>query len=189
MILTVATTRVRHLINQTDNTNTLYDDTNFIANVLNEGRRLFASILPESKLPKLRKSASLTVASNVGAYPSDFLRPLNDPYVLIDSKVGRRVKEGERWRLRYLSSNDLLDDEYYYERSDGVVALSATSITYEYLKTPDDLSGTDNVELPSFVDDLVVDYAFKRCMGTTRGDKELALMIWRDIKEEMGALQ
>ena len=189
MTSTESILRVRNLINQTDSTNTLYDDTNFIAHVLNQGRRLFASILPESKLPKLRVSAALVVGSNVGAYPTDFLRPLNDPYVLIDSTVARRVKEGERWRLRFLASNDLTDDEYYYERSDGVVALAATAITYEYLKKPTALSASDNVELPAEVDDMVIDFAFHKCMGTTRGDKELAAMLWRESKEQVGALQ
>jgi len=193
MTLAQGLSRVRELINQTDNTNTLWSDTQ-IGDFLNQGRRLFASILPEEKLPKLKKTASLTVSTFVGSWPTDFLRPLNNPRVTTDSYgtgfvEARKIPEGEKWRLRFLSSNDLTDDSYYYERSDGVVTLTATSINYEYLKIPDDLSSSDSVEMPAGVDDMVIDFAFHKCVGTTRGDKELAVLLWRDIKDELGGVQ
>ena len=188
MTLAQGLSRVRELINQTDNTNTLWSDTQ-IGDFLNQGRRLFASILPEDKLPKLRKAAALVVTANVGAYPTDFLRILKNGRTLVDSVEGRRVPDNERWRYRFLSSNDLTDDEYYYERSDGVVALAATAITYEYLKTPVNLSTSDSVEMPAGVDDMVVDFAFHKCVGTTRGDKELAVLLWRELKDELGGVQ
>lgn len=198
MTLTQGDTRVRHLINQTSTTNTLFDSTEFIAKVLNQGRRLFASILPEDKLPKLRKSVTLSNSTNgvtVGDYPTDFLRKVEQPYVTINSIVAVRIPDQERWRLRFLESNDLIksgaSQYYYWERSDGVYFLpnSDVAVVYEYLKYPDDLGVSDNVELPPDVDDLVVDFAFKKCMGTTRGNLELATFLAREQGLIIGAKQ
>jgi len=203
MTLTQGETRVRHLANQISTTNTLFDNTNFIDEALNQGRRMFASILPEEKLPKLIKSVALTVTAEVGAYPTDFFRTLKNPYVTVTAGtppvvyVGVRIPEVERWRLKFLDnagySNDLLDNYYYYERSDGVVCLSnsetITAITYQYLKKPDALSGSDNIELPPDVDDLVVDFAFKKMMGTTRGNLELAVFLAKEQGLIIGAKQ
>lgn len=203
MTLTGGETRVRHLINQTDSTNTKFDNTNFIDVALNQGRRMFATILPEEAVPKLRKSVALVVTAEVGAYPSDYLRSLANPFVTLTSASGtfpgRRIPENERWRLRWIDNtnfeSDLYDDYYYYERSDGVVGLhnsaTVTGITYEYLKAPDALSVSDNVELPTDIDDLVVDYAFQKCMGTRRGDLQLAVFLANQrnatLKERMAS--
>ena len=148
MTLLEGETRVRHLLNQISTSNTLYDNTNFIDQVLNQGRRMFASILPEEMLPKLITSVALVITSEVGAYPADFLRPLKNPHVTItggaggSTFVGVRIPEKERWRLKWMDntdySNDLLDDYYYYERSDGVVGIHSTAtvtgIAYQYLR-------------------------------------------------------
>lgn len=198
MTLSGADTRVRHLINQTDSANTLFDSTNFIANVLNQGRRMFASILPEEMIPKLRKSVALSVVAEVGAYPADFLRTVKDPYITCsdgaDTFIPVRISEHERWRMKFLEINTtLLSGYYYYERSDGVVIISSATtidaITYEYIKTPADLSGSDNVEMPADIDDLVIDFAFEKCMGTSRGNLELATFLAKNRGLTIGAKQ
>lgn len=197
MTKTEAETRVRHLLNQTDSSNTLYDNTNFIDHALNEGRRLFATILDERYLIRLRKSASLTVAAGVGTYPTDFLKIVKDPYVVIDTEVATRIPDNERWRLRFLSNAESAapsvanDVYYYYEDSSGVKALpsSAAAITYEYIKTPGDLDANENYELPDSVNDLTVEYAFEKCTGTTRGDKELAVYLANKQKLKIDGMQ
>jgi len=192
MTLVEAETRVRHLANQISTTNTLFDNTNFIDHVLNQGRRMFASILPEQKLPKLRKSATLAIASFIGTYPSDFLRPMEMPNVLINVGAGLvKARRIESWRLNI--TNALLDNIYFYERSDGIVETTGTmtACTYEYIKTPAALSGTtaDSTDLPIDVEDLVIDFAFKKCMGTTRGNLELATFLAREQGMIIGAKQ
>lgn len=198
MTLTEGQTRVRYLLNQTDSSNTLYDNTNLIDHALNSGRRLFASILDEQYLVKLRKRSALTVTSGVGAYPSDYLKSVIDPYVTIAvsgaSVVAKFLSPEERWRLRFMADMDYANagttTTYYYEDSSGIVLLptSATGCSYEYIKNPTELSGTDNTELPETVDDVVVEFAFQYCLGTTRGDRELAQIIARERNLKIGAL-
>lgn len=198
MTLTEAQTRVRHLLNQTDSSNTLYDNTNLINHALNSGRRLFASILDEQYLPKLRKRSTLTVAGGVGAYPSDYLKSVVDPYVSITvsgaAVVAKFLPPEERWRLRFMSdmtyANAGTTTTYYYEDSSGVVLFptSATGCSFEYIKIPDDLGVSENLELPDSVNDMVIEFAFQYCLGTTRGDKELATIIARDRNLKIGAL-
>jgi len=195
MTLVEAQTRVRHLVGQTSTTNTVFDNAEFIKIVLDQGRRSFATILPEEKLPKLVKSSDLgALSSEVGSYPADFLRPLKNPHVTITTAaatyVGVRIPNNERWRLKWIDNttfnSDLTDEYYYYERSDGVIGLHATvtitAIGYQYLKTPAVMSTTtaDSQDLPLDVEDLVIDFAFKKCMGTTRGNLELAKFLARE---------
>lgn len=194
MTLAGATTRVRHLINQTSSSNTLFDDTNFIANVLNQGRRMFASILPEERVPKLRIYAPWTVTANVAAHPSNFLKEAMNPNTNITVGGGvfiaRKIPIDEMWRFRIIRPNsvyvsDILDEYYFYERSDGIYFPTSDTISMcvrDYIKVPTDLSTTDNVELPGDLDDQVVDFAFRRCMGTTRGDRELALYLLKEAQ-------
>lgn len=202
MTLTGATLRVRHLINQTSSSNTLFDDTNFIANVLNQGRRMFASILPEAQIPKLRKSAtwSAAAAANTFSHPSDYLKEAVDPITTItvagSSYEARKLPKDELWRVRTIKSNnsytsDFLDEYYYYERSDGISFLNGTitACVRDYIKVPTDLSASDNVELPEDLDDMVVDFAFQKCEGTTRGDKELAVLLMKERNTLIGARQ
>lgn len=195
MTLTEGLTRVRHLINQTDNTDTLFDDTNFIGYALNQGRRMFATILPEGKIPKLRKRGTLTCSANVGPYPSDYLKSvsINNIQVVISGSTydAKLLKPDEMWLLGQVRANstytnDLLTQIYCYERDDGVRAETSSTVTtiyWDYIVKPVDLDGTDRVDLPENYDDLVVDFAFKKCLGTKRGDKELANLIWRQTKE------
>lgn len=188
MTLTEATTRVRNLLNQTDTANTLWDDDDFITHALNEARRWFATILDESYLIRLRTRAALSVSGGVGTYPTDFLRVVNDPYVTIDTVPASRIPENERWRLKHLANQDSIaanvsnESVYYYEDSAGVNLLpsSATACSYEYVAIPDDLSGSENYELPDSINDLTVHYAFEKCLGTTRGSRELALQLAKD---------
>lgn len=186
MTITEARTRVRNKLNQTDSTNTLYSDSDFIDHELNAARRFLASVLADQYLVKLRKRTALTVSSGIGAYPTDFLRVAGNAYVALDGTPAKRLDESERWRLRYLDStnqnlgtpNSANGYYVYWEESDGVHTLpTATTIQYEYIKTPDDLDATDNKELPESVDDLTVDFAFESCMRSTRGDQGLALAL------------
>lgn len=144
---------------------------------------MFASILPESVLTGLRDTGSLSPSSGVAAYPTDFLRKLSDPGVLVDSVYAREIPAGEKWRLRMLEGNDNVKsangDKYYWETDEGIHCLptSASAITYPYIKKPVDLSGSDDTSMPPDVDDMVVDYVFEKLMGTRRGDKELAVLL------------
>lgn len=179
MTTTTLRATVRRRINQTSNTNTQFADA-MIDELGNQARRMFAAILPESILTTLRKTANLSPSSGLVAYPTDFLRKLIDPGIKIDSVYAREIQSGEMWRLRFLESNDNVKsgtaDKYYWETDDGIHCLptSATTITYKYIRVPDDLDGDANADMPLDVDDMVVDFVFEKLMGTRRGDKELA---------------
>lgn len=181
--LTGETTKVRHLLDQTSSSDTQFDDTNFIAVALNAGRRAFARILPQEMMPGLKTIGTITLTSGYGAFPSDFLRHVEDGQQLVDSVIAREIKPGERWRLKFLSSNDLIKgsstDKYWFSHRSGVnvYPTTASAMTFQYIKEPTDLSGSDNTELPVDIDDMVVEYAFERCMGTARGDLDLAIYI------------
>lgn len=182
--LTGEITKVRLLLDQNSNTDTQYSDT-MIGNLLNQGRRMFARLLPEDMIPNLKTTASLTLTSGYSAFSSNFLRHVADPEVKVDSVVARPIPIGERWRLKFLSGNDLIkgssSDKYYYFDDSGVNVLptTATAISFPYIKKPTDLSGTSSVELPEDIDDMVVDWAFEKCAGTSRGDMELAVYLAR----------
>ena len=175
---------VRRRIHQTDNTNTQFSDS-MIDELGNQARRMFAAILPETILTGLVTGydASLAVAAGVASYPSTFLRPLTTKEVLVDSVHADPINRGEEWRLKYQETSDLVKsgsaNKYYQENATGIRVwpTSASAITYPYIKTPGDLSGVDNVELPPDVDDMVIDFVFEKLMGTRRGDKELAVIL------------
>lgn len=180
-----ARTRVRQLLDQTDNTDTQFSDS-MIDNLVNQGRRLFARILPNEMLPNLKKTGSLSLTSGYSAFPSDFLRRVPDAEVKVDSVFAKEIEQGERWRLRELANNTLTApgaaQKYYYLDDAGVNALptSATTLSLPYIKMPAVLDGTDNTDLTDDVEDFTIDFAFYRCMGTERGDVELATFILQE---------
>jgi len=186
MLLANAKADVQQLLDQTTITNTQFDDTNFLPDALNRARRAFAAILPESEIPKLIKIASLTIVAGVGTYPTDFLKKMKYPYVTIGLVGGtaypaKRIAPEDNWRRTLLESSSLtLSDatstKYYIEASNGILLFPATSTLcyYQYIMTPTDLGAVDNIELPLYVDDLVIWHVFEQCMSTQRGDQELA---------------
>jgi len=184
MTTTTLRATVRRRLNQTDNTNTQFVDA-MIDELGNQARRMFAAILPPSILPNLRATSGLSVTSGVATYPSDFLRPLNDTVIDVDSVVATRIPTGESWRLRYLEGNDNTKsangDKYFYESADSIQVLptSATTINYKYIRKPDDLDGSANADMPLDVDDMVVDFVFEKLMGTRRGNLDLATYLAR----------
>jgi hypothetical protein len=177
------TTKVRHLLDQTDNTDTQFDDTNFIAVALNAGRRALARILPQEMIPGLKTIDNLSLANGFSGFSSNFFRHVIDGEQLIDSVQAREIPPGERWRLKFLSNNDLVkggaNDKYYFWHRTGVQCYPTDAVTFtiQYIKKPTDLAAGDNVELPEDISDMAVEYAFERCMGSQRGDTELALYI------------
>jgi len=193
MTTTTLRATVRRRINQTDNMNTQFADS-MIDELGNQARRMFAAILPEGILSSLRKSGSLTPSSGVASYPADYLRSLKDPEVLVDSVHANKIPLGEKWRLRYLESNDNVKsgttDKYYWETDAGIHCLptTATAITYPYIRVPDDLDTEANADMPLDVDDMVIDYVFEKLMGTRRGDKELAVYLANQKGSLLGAM-
>jgi hypothetical protein len=177
------TLKVRHLLDQTDNTDTQYDDTNFIAVALNRGRRAFARILPQEMLPGLKTTQDLTLTSGYAAFHATFLRHVVDGEQLVDSVQAREIPPGERWRLKFIESNDLTKsgsaDKYYFFHSAGVnvYPTTATIFTHQFIMKPTDLGVGDNLELPEDVSDMATEYAFEVCLGTQRGDMELAIYL------------
>lgn len=177
------TTKVQHLLDQTDSTDTQFDSTNFIANALNQGRRVFARILPQEMIPGLKTISNLTLAVGYAELPSDFLRHVQDGEQLVDSVQAREIPPGERWRLRFINSNDLTKggskDKYWFTHRSGVNVYPKNAVTFtlQYIKEPTALSASDNTELSEDINDMVVDFAFERCMGTARGDVDLAVYI------------
>lgn len=186
MTSTGGETAVRYLINQTNASDSLFS-TNFIQNLLNQGRRMFAVILPSKIIPNLigGESTAITITSGVVPYPSDFLRPLKDKVVKIGATtaniIAQQILPGDEWRLKFLEINDLTKSgsasKYYRETGRGIEAYPTTDtkMIYPYIKKPTILSGVDNAELPLDVDDMVIDFAFEKLMGTPHGsDYELA---------------
>lgn len=177
------TTKVRHLLDQTDNTDTQFDDTNFIAVALNAGRRAFARILPQEMIPSLITIQNLALANGYIGFHTSFLRHVEDGEQLVDSVQAREIPRGERWRLKFLSGNDLakggFDDKYYFFHRAGVnvYPTDAVTFTHQFIQEPTDLGAGANVEFAEDVSDMVVEYAFERCLGTQRGDTELAVYI------------
>jgi len=175
---------IRRRLNQTDNTNTQFADA-MIDELGDEGRLVFAGMLPEKILTALQKTSDLSPTTGLASYPTDYLRSLEDPYVLVDSVYASLIPLGQKWRLKFQESNDLVKsgaaNKYYWETDDGIHCLptTATTITYKYLRIPDPLDAVANLDMPLDVDPLVVDYVFEKMMGTRRGDKELALMLAR----------
>ncbi len=184
MTTTTLRATVRRRLNQTSNSNTQFADT-LIDELGNQARRMFAAILPENMLADLRKTSDLSPSSGLVAHPSDFLRMLKSPRVLIDSVYANKLETEETWRLKFLESNDNVKsgsaDKYYWEADDAIHCLptTATTITYKYIKVPGDLSGVADVDMPPDVDDMVIDFVFEKCMATRRGDKELAVFLAR----------
>ena len=182
MTTTTLRATVRRRLNQTSNANTQFAD-EMIDELGNQGRRMFAAILPESVLTSLRETAALSPSSGLVAYPTDFLRNLEDPGVLVDAVQAKKIKSGEKWRIKFLEGNDNVKsgaaDKYYWETDDGIHCLptAATAITYKYIRIPDALDSEVNADMPLDVDDMVIDFVFEKCMGTRRGDKELAVWL------------
>jgi hypothetical protein len=176
-------TKVRNLLDETSSSNTRFHETNFIPFALNDGRRAFARILPQEMLPGLVTTQDLTLASGYVAFHATFFRHYIGGRQLVDGVIAHEIPPEERWRLRFLSSNDLVkgdaEDKYYFFEKSGVLVYPTTAITFthQFIKTPTDLGVSDNLELPDDVDNYVVEYAFERCMGTQRGDTELASYI------------
>ncbi len=183
--LTAEVTRVRNLLGQTSTTNTQFTDT-VIGDFLQEGRRIFARILPQEMIPGLKTTSNLSLSSGFAAFPSDFLRHVVDGEQLVDSVQAREISAGERWRLKFLSGNDLVKggsaDKYWFSHKTGlnVYPTSATTFTFQYIKKPTDLSGSANEELPADLNDLVVEYAFQKTQSTARGDLEIAVAIAKE---------
>jgi hypothetical protein len=191
-VLATEILKVRYLLDQTVNTDTQFDDTYFLPNALNQGRRMFARILPEEMIPGLQTTGTITLTAGFGAFPSDLLRHIADPYVIVvaagKSIVASEIVQGERWRLGFLEGNGLTagsipnEIAYYIKYKTGIQVWpnSATSVTFPYIKEPTALSSSDNTELPLDVDDMVVTYAFYRCMNTQRGDMDIAQQILKE---------
>lgn len=181
--LTGETTKVRHLLDQTSSSDTQFDDTNFIAVALNDGRRAFTRILPQEMIPGLISLANLTLTVGYAAFDSTFFRHVVDGEQKVDGVIAREIPPGERWRLKFLINNDLVkgdgEDKYYFFHRAGVNVYPTTAVTFthQFIRKPTDLSGSDNTDFPPDVDNMVVEYAFERCMGTQRGDTELAVYI------------
>jgi len=198
MTLAQALLRVRQALNQTSNSNTLWTDAN-ITDELEAGRRYFATILDDKYLSKLRKTSSaITLTGGVGAYPTDFLRLIDNGYATFTSVVLAtavpmvRLPEDERWRLRFFNTTDQVfatpqdtvaeSNPVYWETSGGirvlpVVAGGASSILYEYIFIPTALTTNDDELLGENVNDMVIEYAIEAVMRSTRGDQGLALSL------------
>ncbi len=153
---------VRRRINQTDNTKTQFADA-MIDELGDQARRMFAAILPEEMLADLRATSTLTPSSGLASYPADYLRRLKDPRILVDSVYANPIPSGDKWRLKFLESNDQVksgsSNKYYWESDDGINCLptTATAIVLKYIKVPPALSGSDDTSMPPDVDDMVVD--------------------------------
>lgn len=177
--------RVRDLLDQTNTADTQFDQ-DMVDDLVSQGRRLFARLLPTQMFPSLKTGASLTVTAGIAPFPADFLRFVFGARILVDSVDARFIPEDEMWRIKYLEQNDLVKsgalDKYFYLRTNGVGVLpsDASAVTFEYLKTPGVLSGTDNTDLPKDVEDLSIMYAFEKMMNTQRGDVELGVALARD---------
>ncbi len=173
---------IRRRINQSSNTDTQFADS-MIDELGNQGRRMFAGILPEKILTSLRTTGALSPSSGLVAYPADYLRGLDDPGYLVDSVYASIIPKGEKWRTRFMEGNDNVKsgaaDKYVWETDDGIHCLptTATTITFKYIRTPDVLDASANADMPLDVDDMVVDYVFEKLMGTPHGDLELALFL------------
>lgn len=185
MTNTESRARVRRLLDQTDSADTQFSDT-LIDDLVDQARRLYARMLPDEMLPNLKTTGSLTPSSGYAAFPSDFLRRVPDPEVFVDSVWAQEIPKGERWRLRFLEGNTFTASssvqKYYYLDDAGVFVrpTTATAISFPYLKMPANLSGTDNTDLTDDIEDLTIDYAFYRLMGTERGDAELAAFLLQE---------
>lgn len=184
---------IRGLLNQTSNTNTQFTDTD-IDEAVSVARRAFATILPEEILPNLRTgdgdtATPLTATSGYAAFPSDFLRVLKNKYVqvsisgtytrAIQIKIPYQVDRAKTSTSAMYATTGVA---YYRETGAGVEVWpnSATSVKYPYLKTPGELSGSDNTDLPPDVEDMTLLHAFERLMGTKRGDVQLAVKLAND---------
>ncbi len=198
MTLAQALLRVRQALNQTSNSNTLWTDAN-ITDELEAGRRYFATILDDKYLSKLRKTSSaITLTAGVGAYPTDFLRLIDNGYATFTSVVLAtavpmvRLPEDERWRLRFFNTTDQIfatpqdtvaeSNPVYCETSAGIKVLPlvsgvASSILYEYIFVPTALTTNDDELLGENVNDMVIEYAIEAVMRSTRGDQGLALSL------------
>jgi len=201
MTKTEALLRLRNKLNQTTNTNSIWHDDNFLTHELEAGRKYFATVLDDKYLVKLRKpSSAITLTgspADIAAYPSDFLRMVDNAYVTFTSATltnapMTRIDESERWRLRFMNTTDqtlstpqdttAANNPAYYEEQGGIRVwpTGGTSIIYEYIMIPTALAAGEDVLLGDAVNDMVVDYAFESCMRTTRGDQNLALALARN---------
>lgn len=187
--------RIRQLLDQESTTDTQYDQAT-LDNLIDEGRRLFATILPEEYFPNLigGEATNLTVSSGIASYPSDMLRKLERKVVKVGQDaapplvVAQEIAPGQEWVVKQVIDNDLIDGDtttkYYREEGRGVAVYPTSDdrCLYPYLKAPSLLeSSTPNSELPDDISDLVTTYAYERLMRTERGDDiELATALARD---------
>jgi len=200
MTAAIADARVRELLSQSS-TNTEFSPT-MVGALVNQGRRLLASILPEKLLLQLRvyESTVQNITSGQLAYRTDFLRCLKNKVVKSGEVspptiIATELKENEEWRLKFQESNDLIKSsatiKYYREKGQYVEFYPATDTyaLYPYLKCPDDLTDEDNKELSKNIEDLTIRYAFERCMGTKRGDLELAVFLSKSINIDLEGMK
>jgi len=175
--------KVRHLLDQTTAADSQFDDTNFIGVALNDGRRAFARILPQEMLQGLWTTQSLTLSSGYSAFHASFFRHIEGARQLVDGVLADEIPKTESWRLRFIEDNDLTkssvtEPRYFFEKSGvQVFPKDAVTFTHQFIKTPTDLGGADNAELLDDIDNMVVEFAFERCLGTERGDQGLAVYI------------
>lgn len=180
MTQTQARDRVRDLLDQQDSTDTQFP-TDMIDDAVNEGRRVLARILPLEMIPDLTEISNLSLANGYAVFPSDFLRHVSDNYEqLVDSVQSRKL---EGWRLRFTLNNDLTKGSttepmhYYHRQGVQVYPKDSVTMTFQYVKVPSDLAAGDNTDLQKDVEDMSIEYAFEKLMGTQRGDTELAVFL------------
>jgi len=180
MTQTQARDRVRDLLDQQDSTDTQFPQ-DMIDDAVSEGRRIFARILPLEMIPDIITIDNLSLTLGYAAFPSDFLRHVTDEYEqLVDGVVSRKI---EGWRLKFINKNDLtkgdLEDPIHYFHRQGVQVkpTTATIMTFQYVKAPDVLAAGDNSDLQDDVEDMTIEYAYEKLMGTQRGENSLAIYI------------
>lgn len=162
-------------------------DTDVIDAAVNQGRRIYGQLITDQLLPNLRvrKVDGISVSSGIASFPTGFVKMQKNGIVKIDSVQAVEIKD--EWRLKFLNSNDNAKadtvDKYYRVVAGGleVYPTDATSVTQlDYVKVPGDLSTSDNTDLPKWVEDLTIDWAFERLMTTDDGDIELAVKLLKE---------
>lgn len=160
--------------------------TTMVDDYVNIGRRVMATILPDKHLPALQvgSDVSQSVTSGYMTFPSDYLRMQENALVEVDSVIAKEIRPDEIWRMKFLESNDNVKsgsaDKYYRFTQDGleVYPTDATGVTLPYIKIPAELGVGDNSDLLDWVEDLTIDFAYERLIGTKMGgDLELAAYI------------
>jgi len=152
---------------------------------VNIGRRALAAVLPDWMLPNLKSVGSgTTSAAGFLAFATGFVRMMENSVVTVATIPAHEVKEAWRWKYLSHNVNSLGDgeDKYYRVKNGGIEVspAAAVALTYDYIKVPGDLAVADNADLPGWVEDLSIDFAYERLIGTKMGgDTELALYLLR----------